>query len=320
MALVFVKNALQVNFELEQNTVISTIRGSSVAIFEEMFVGICQSPTEGIVVLSELPERLVAHMRMEFSESMVPVHSSCNKKEMKEEYRLLNDIIAKALTAKAGSFDAVIQSHFDLMVDIMGGFKINWSKILFRIMKAMVVPSTKQAHAFAVQLSLLLEGVPSLKLGESKALPSLKILSVKSVNTYVAKNKSAQAELVEEKNQVKENYYWESRCEANRPNSDGVSSEEKINLLEDSDSKYAKPLPKDIKVSAPVALAVTTLSQLKAVGMRIAPPGEAVEEQKNMCWETINTKRRLFTVDGGRSVNQVHDRNRSPSNQPALEG
>ncbi|KZV35294.1 hypothetical protein F511_39188 [Dorcoceras hygrometricum] len=30
-------------------------------------------------------------------------------------------------------------------------------------------------------------------------------------------------------------------------------------------------------------------------------------------------ERRLFTVDGGRSVNQVHDRNRSPSNQPALE-
>ncbi|KZT75493.1 hypothetical protein F511_47483 [Dorcoceras hygrometricum] len=30
-------------------------------------------------------------------------------------------------------------------------------------------------------------------------------------------------------------------------------------------------------------------------------------------------ERRLFTVGGGRSVNQVHDRNRSPSNQPALE-
>ncbi|KZV35502.1 hypothetical protein F511_34531 [Dorcoceras hygrometricum] len=69
----------------------------------------------------------------------------------------------------------------------------------------------------------------------------------------------------------------------------------------------------------------------------------------NMCRETINTiiqnnsmtfigcfkeylagtcawlqpelqERRLFTVCGGRSVNQVHDRNRSPSNQPALEG
>ncbi|KZV29665.1 hypothetical protein F511_15473 [Dorcoceras hygrometricum] len=30
-------------------------------------------------------------------------------------------------------------------------------------------------------------------------------------------------------------------------------------------------------------------------------------------------ERRIFTVGGGRSVNQVHDRKRSPSDQPALE-
>ncbi|KZV32601.1 hypothetical protein F511_36344 [Dorcoceras hygrometricum] len=30
-------------------------------------------------------------------------------------------------------------------------------------------------------------------------------------------------------------------------------------------------------------------------------------------------ERRLFTVGGGRSVNQVHDRKRSPSDQPVLE-
>ncbi|KZV28039.1 hypothetical protein F511_31834 [Dorcoceras hygrometricum] len=85
------------------------------------------------------------------------------------------------------------------------------------------------------------------------------------------------------------------------------------------------------------------------VGIRITPPGEAAEERENICRETFNTiiqnnsmtfigcfkeylagtcawlqpelqERRLFTVGGGRSVNQVHDRNRSPSNQPALEG
>ncbi|KZV39788.1 hypothetical protein F511_29736 [Dorcoceras hygrometricum] len=87
----------------------------------------------------------------------------------------------------------------------------------------------------------------------------------------------------------------------------------------------------------------------RGVGIRIAPPGRAAEEQNYKCRETINTmnnsssmtfigffkeylastcawlqpelqERRLFTVGGGRSVNQVHYRNRSPSNQPALEG
>ncbi|KZV39185.1 hypothetical protein F511_16926 [Dorcoceras hygrometricum] len=79
------------------------------------------------------------------------------------------------------------------------------------------------------------------------------------------------------------------------------------------------------------------------------PPARQRKNEINTCPETINTiiqnnsmtfigcfkeylagtcawlqpelqERRLFTVGGGRSVNQVHDRNRSPSNQPALEG
>ncbi|KZV19992.1 hypothetical protein F511_17153 [Dorcoceras hygrometricum] len=47
-----------------------------------------------------------------------------------------------------------------MMVAIMGGVKINWSKILFGILKAMVDPSTKQVSGFTVQLSPLLEGAP----------------------------------------------------------------------------------------------------------------------------------------------------------------
>ncbi|KZV33750.1 hypothetical protein F511_12320 [Dorcoceras hygrometricum] len=125
------------NSRLEGNTMINTVRGSSVAISEDMFSGLFRLPTEGLVVISELPERLVAQMRLEFSES--------------------------------------------------------------RILKAMVVPSTKKAQGFDVQLSLLLKGVLRLKLDESTTLPFLRILSSKSVGTYLAKDKSAMAESIEEK-------------------------------------------------------------------------------------------------------------------------
>ncbi|KZV54247.1 hypothetical protein F511_19272 [Dorcoceras hygrometricum] len=158
------------NDKLERNTVIRTVRGSSVVILEEIFAGSFQLSNEGLVVMSEFPERLIAQMRMEFSESLVPVHNYCMKKYIKVEYRLLHDIIAKALTAKVGPADPVTQIRFDMM-----------------------------DQGFSVQLILLLEGVPRLKLGESKALTSLKILYVKSVGTYVAKNKSTLAELVEKK-------------------------------------------------------------------------------------------------------------------------
>ncbi|KZV27645.1 separase [Dorcoceras hygrometricum] len=66
----------------------------------------------------------------------------------------------------------------------------------------MVDPSTKQASNFAVQISLLMEGVQGMQLGQFKALPSLKILSIKSVRTYVSKNKSSPAEFLEMKNEI----------------------------------------------------------------------------------------------------------------------
>ncbi|KZV38794.1 hypothetical protein F511_19844 [Dorcoceras hygrometricum] len=48
----------------------------------------------------------------------------------------------------------------------------------------------KASPGFAVQICVLLKGAPDLTLGESKAFPPLKILTVNIVGTYVAKNKS----------------------------------------------------------------------------------------------------------------------------------
>ncbi|KZV43267.1 hypothetical protein F511_20046 [Dorcoceras hygrometricum] len=202
-------------------------------------------------------------MRMEFSESMVPAHNSCMKKSMKVEFCLLHDIIAKALTSKARSVDDATQRRFDLMMSIMGGIKINWCKILFRILKAMVVPSTKQAQGFDVLLSLLLEGVPRLKLGESKALPSLKILSAKSVGTYVANNKSTMEELVEKNKSTGETVISnQSQKAGGFPIQMTRPPKRKLILLEDSDSEDPKSLLKEIKLSEPMVQ--TTMSWMKS--------------------------------------------------------
>ncbi|KZV55413.1 hypothetical protein F511_06463 [Dorcoceras hygrometricum] len=72
-------------------------------IIKEMFSGIFQLATEGLVVVSDFPKRMVAQMKMEFSDIGVPLKSSCKKKAIKVDYRLLNDIIAKAPTAKSRS-------------------------------------------------------------------------------------------------------------------------------------------------------------------------------------------------------------------------
>ncbi|KZV19843.1 hypothetical protein F511_22855 [Dorcoceras hygrometricum] len=90
----------------------------------------------------------------------------------------------------AGSFDAVTHERFLLMTTIHFGLKINWSKILFDIIKEMVTKYSKQAKGFAAQICVLLKGATNMTLGEAKTFPPLKILTVKTFGTYVSKNKN----------------------------------------------------------------------------------------------------------------------------------
>ncbi|KZV30604.1 hypothetical protein F511_16718 [Dorcoceras hygrometricum] len=140
--------------------------------------------------LSEVQKDLVYDASSIFSAFGEPVKTSCKKKEMKFEFRLLNDILAKSVTVKAGSFEAVTHERFLLMTAIHFGLKINWSKILFGILKEMVTKSSKQAKVVAAQICVLLQGAPNLTLGEANIFLPLKILTVKTIGTYIFKNKN----------------------------------------------------------------------------------------------------------------------------------
>ncbi|KZV56783.1 hypothetical protein F511_19442 [Dorcoceras hygrometricum] len=88
-----------------------------------------------------------------------PVKTSCEKRKLKYEFRLLNDILAKSVTVKAGSFDAVTHELFVLMTAI----------------------------------HFELKGDPAVTLEEATTFPPLKILSAKTVSTYVTTNKTIDA-------------------------------------------------------------------------------------------------------------------------------
>ncbi|KZV24737.1 phospholipid-transporting ATPase 4-like [Dorcoceras hygrometricum] len=111
-------------FKVLESSGLGGFLGCSVSIYEEdiqEFFANAKLPTDGLVVETEFPERMVTQMKLEFLESGVPMKSSCKKKAMKVEYRLLNGILTKALISIAGSFDVVTQERFDMMVAIMGG-------------------------------------------------------------------------------------------------------------------------------------------------------------------------------------------------------
>ncbi|KZV53659.1 UDP-glucose 6-dehydrogenase [Dorcoceras hygrometricum] len=123
----------------------------------DVFATAFQLSTEGFVSFSELPSKAVADMKALFSGNGVPLRPPNKKEDMKVEYRLLHDIVAKSLCAKDSSFD--------------------------------LVTSKKQViSGFAVPLSILLERLVKAELGESVVLHPLKVLNNRSVLTYMKKN------------------------------------------------------------------------------------------------------------------------------------
>ncbi|KZV15959.1 hypothetical protein F511_25376 [Dorcoceras hygrometricum] len=122
---------------VRDNEVLSCFQGKLVAISEDRFVGVFELPTEGLTDVSEVPNNLIFDSRSDFSAGGEQLKTSCKKREMKFEFRLLNDILAKSV--KAGSFDAVTHERFLLMTAIHFGIKVNWSQILFGILKKMAI-------------------------------------------------------------------------------------------------------------------------------------------------------------------------------------
>ncbi|KZV30664.1 hypothetical protein F511_43392 [Dorcoceras hygrometricum] len=135
------------------------VSGKYVAISASRFAGVFNLPTDGLIDLSEVPNDLVLKARTLFPRS-------------------------------AGSFDAVTHERFLMMTAIHFGVKINWSTILFEVLKEMMDRTTKIAKGFATQICVLLKGDPAVTLGEATIFPPLKILSAKTVHTYIATNKT----------------------------------------------------------------------------------------------------------------------------------
>ncbi|KZV21322.1 hypothetical protein F511_24503 [Dorcoceras hygrometricum] len=182
---------------------LGTIRGMTVEISENVFAGAFQRPMDGLTDLSEVPKDLVFDARNIVSDSGKQVSTSCKKREMKIEFHLLSDILAKTIFVKAGSFDAVTHERFLLMTAIISDVKINWSRLLFDILKDMATPGSRQAKGFAIQICVLLKNVPGLELGDFKSFPSPRILMEKTVHRYVVINEKVSGEEVADEPRVK---------------------------------------------------------------------------------------------------------------------
>ncbi|KZV22891.1 hypothetical protein F511_39959 [Dorcoceras hygrometricum] len=176
------------NASVRNGVVFSTVGGQIVEITEKLFAESFELPVEGLGDLSEMPKDAIFDARSIVSLSGEQINLSGRKNQMKMPYRLLCDIVAKAISVKAGSFNAITVEKFSLMTAVVCGVKMNWAKFLFGILKKMVAVKTKQAKGFAIQISLLLATFPAVEMGEASAFPASKILSEKTVLRFISIN------------------------------------------------------------------------------------------------------------------------------------
>ncbi|KZV16256.1 hypothetical protein F511_37651 [Dorcoceras hygrometricum] len=152
------------NGSVRDGMVVSTVNGKIVEISKELFAETFQLPVEGLTDMNDVQKDVVFDARSVFLYDGTQIETSGKKRKMKFEFRLLNDILAKSVTVKAGSFDAVTLERFLLMAAING-------------------VGSRQAKGFAIQISLLLEDVPNLELGDSLEFPSSRILTERTVHS-----------------------------------------------------------------------------------------------------------------------------------------
>ncbi|KZV57774.1 hypothetical protein F511_13319 [Dorcoceras hygrometricum] len=176
------------NASVWNGVVFSTVGGQIVKISEKFFAESFELPVEGLGDLSEMPKDAIFDARSIVSLTGEQINLSGRKNQMKMPYRLLCDIVAKAISVKAGSFNAITVEKFSLLTAVVCGVKMNWAKYLFGILKKMVAVKTKQAKGFAIQISLLLATFPAVELGEASEFPASKILSKKTVLRFVSIN------------------------------------------------------------------------------------------------------------------------------------
>ncbi|KZV38740.1 hypothetical protein F511_26802 [Dorcoceras hygrometricum] len=119
--------------------IISTVGGQLVEISEKLFAKAFELPVDGLGDLSEMPKDAIFDARSIVSLSGEPISLSGRKNQMKMPFRLLCDIVAKAISVKAGSFNVITVEKFSLITTVVCGIKMNWAKFLFSILKKMVV-------------------------------------------------------------------------------------------------------------------------------------------------------------------------------------
>ncbi|KZV51641.1 hypothetical protein F511_20558 [Dorcoceras hygrometricum] len=163
--------------------------------------------------------------------------------------------------------------------------KIKWSKILFDVLKEMADRTIKRAKGFAAQICVLLEGNPAITLGKAKTFPPFKIISEKTVNTYVATNKT-----IDSRGDADEHVVAKVKIINKK-----VVSKKRPAVASDAPAVKKKRTKSGKDAQNEEALALTTVAQ-EAVPLQIIAPSSVVPAETESAIEKVAEEQRVETA------------------------
>ncbi|KZV26887.1 hypothetical protein F511_41335 [Dorcoceras hygrometricum] len=128
------KEALLEFFEngtVRDGLVVSTVHGVTVEISEWLFAEKFELPVEGLTDLTDVPKDKIFDAKSIVSLTGEPIRTSGTKSQMKIHFHLLCDIMAKSISVKAGSFNAITVEKFEMVTAVVCEVKVNWSSVLW---------------------------------------------------------------------------------------------------------------------------------------------------------------------------------------------
>lgn len=127
---------------------------SNPIISQEFFDGALWLPTSGLGKISNLPDGNVDIWKYSFALSRKPISIPTKKHDLKVELHFLDNIVAKSLLAKAGSYDKITQKKLNHMF-LIALIGVNWYDIMFRFLCEMI-RGKFQSEGFNLQVCYLL--------------------------------------------------------------------------------------------------------------------------------------------------------------------
>ncbi|KZV32014.1 hypothetical protein F511_30613 [Dorcoceras hygrometricum] len=107
------------NGTVRDGLVVSTVHRVTVEISEQLFAETFELPVEGLTDLTDVSKDKIFDAKSIVSLTGEPVRTSGTKSQMKIHFRLLCDTMAKSISVKAGSFNAITVEKFAMVTAVV---------------------------------------------------------------------------------------------------------------------------------------------------------------------------------------------------------